>query len=104
MLGHLLVVLSVVWRVCHIFSGKVHQGRMPTNPKWPASFELRRRISGAVSEWMLAKTLDGLERSGLVLRTVYPEVPPRVEYRLARKIDTLLPILHRQRAWTEENT
>jgi len=65
--------------------------------------ELRRAVPGDVSERMLAKTLDGLERSGLVLRTVYPEVPPRVEYRLARKADTLLPILHRLRAWAEEN-
>ena len=65
--------------------------------------ELRRRIPGPVSERMLAATLDGLERSELVVRTVWPEVPPRVEYRLAPKPATLLPILHRLRAWAEEN-
>ncbi len=64
--------------------------------------ELRRTVPGGVSERMLAATLDGLEHAGLVVRTVYPEVPPRVEYRLAPRTATLLPILHQLRAWAEE--
>ena len=62
---------------------------------------LRRNIPGGISERMLAATLDGLEQSGLVDRTVYPEVPPRVEYRLTPKTASLLPILHELLAWTE---
>lgn len=43
--------------------------------------ELRQRIEG-VSEKMLAQTLKTLEQDGLILRTVYPTVPPKVEYQL----------------------
>lgn len=41
--------------------------------------ELERSIEG-VSRRMLTLSLRGLERNGLIIRTVYPEVPPRVEY------------------------
>lgn len=44
--------------------------------------ELRRMIGG-VSERMLAQTLQWLEQDGLVVRTAYPEVPPRVDYTLS---------------------
>lgn len=43
--------------------------------------ELKKRIEG-ISEKMLAQTLKILEKDGFLLRTVYPEVPPKVEYQL----------------------
>jgi DNA-binding HxlR family transcriptional regulator len=43
--------------------------------------ELRHAIGG-ISQRMLTLTLRNLERDGLVIRTVYPEIPPRVEYQL----------------------
>src|SRR5258707_15551936 len=51
--------------------------------------ELRRTIEG-ISQRMLTLTLKGLERDGLVTRTVYPTIPPRVEYKLTALGRTLL--------------
>lgn len=50
--------------------------------------ELRRAING-ISQRMLTLTLRGLERDGLVTRTVYPTIPPRVEYQLTSLGQTL---------------
>ena len=64
--------------------------------------ELRRRIEG-VSQKMLTQTLRGLERDGLVRRTVYPEVPVRVEYALTDAGRTLLEPLNALQQWAIEH-
>jgi len=48
----------------------------------PMRFNEMRRTIGDISQRMLTLTLRGLERDGLVTRTVYPTIPPRVEYEL----------------------
>ena len=50
--------------------------------------ELKRQING-ISQRMLTLTLRNLERDGLVTRTIYPEIPPRVEYSLTELGETL---------------
>ncbi len=61
--------------------------------------ELRREIN-EISQRMLTLTLRHLERDGLVERTVYPVVPPRVEYRLTPLGVTLLDTIQALVAWT----
>ncbi|MGQ4514559.1 winged helix-turn-helix transcriptional regulator [Streptomyces sp. DW26H14] len=60
---------------------------------------LRQRLAG-VSEKMLTQTLRTLERDGLVLRTVYPEVPVRVEYGLTALGETLREPLRALTEWS----
>jgi DNA-binding HxlR family transcriptional regulator len=61
--------------------------------------QLRQRLAG-VSEKMLTQTLRTLERDGLVLRTVYPEVPIRVEYELTQLGQTLRGPLRALTDWS----
>jgi len=61
--------------------------------------ELRNRVDG-VSQRMLTVTLRGLERDGLVARTVYPEVPPRVEYALTSLGATLRQLVRGLVKWS----
>ena len=62
--------------------------------------ELRSRVAG-VSQRMLTVTLRGMERDGLVKRTVYPEVPPRVEYTLTSLGATLRQLVRGLVEWSE---
>jgi len=61
--------------------------------------DLRRRVDG-VSQRMLTVTLRGLERDGLVSRTMYPEMPPRVEYALTPLGATLREIVRALIDWS----
>ena len=54
-------------------------------------------LIGGVSQKMLTKTLRQMEADWLVSRTVFPVVPPRVEYELTEKGDALLPIIDAMR-------
>ncbi|WP_233515545.1 winged helix-turn-helix transcriptional regulator [Marinitenerispora sediminis] len=61
--------------------------------------ELRAEVEG-ISHKMLTQTLRGLERDGVVRRTVHPTVPPRVEYRLTEAGQALRGTVNGMCAWT----
>ena len=63
--------------------------------------ELRRSIEG-ISQRMLTLTLRGLERDGLITRTVFPEIPPRVDYELTKLGDTLLDPISALADWADQ--
>ena len=52
---------------------------------------------------VLAARLKELEQDGLITRTAYPEVPPRVEYALSTKGETLRPVMQLLSAWSSEH-
>ncbi len=64
--------------------------------------ELRRTIDG-ISQRMLTLTLRGLERDGLVTRTVFPTIPPRVEYELTTLGRTLRKPIQTLAKWAQDN-
>lgn len=57
----------------------------------------------SISQKMLAVTLKTLEADGLVKRTVYPQIPPKVEYMLTLRGKSLLPHIHGLVQWAAEN-
>lgn len=75
-------------------------GRLGERPKRFA--ELRREVE-AISQRMLTHTLKALERDGLVSRTVYPTVPPSVEYALTPLGRTLLEPIQGLAKWAAAN-
>ena len=72
--------------------------RMPS-----ARFGALLRTLPDISQKMLTVTLRTLEEDGLVVRTVYPEIPPRVEYRLTARAQSLLPHIHALIGWAQEH-
>ena len=67
--------------------------------KGPVRFgELMRRID-AITQVTLTKNLRELEADGIVIRTVYPEIPPRVDYRLTEFGTSVFPVLDIISAW-----
>lgn len=64
--------------------------------------ELQRQIPD-ISQKMLTVTLRTLEEDGYVTRTIYPEVPPRVEYQLTDRAKSLIPHINSLIGWALEN-
>ena len=63
--------------------------------------ELRRKLQ-TVTHKMLSTQLKELERDGIVIRTEYPQVPPKVEYSLSEKGKALMPIFDMFDTWYQK--
>jgi len=64
--------------------------------------QLQRSIPD-ISQKMLTSTLKTLEADGIIDRHAYPEVPPRVEYSISKRGETLLPIIQELITWASQN-
>lgn len=64
--------------------------------------ELKRLIPG-ITEKMLTQQLKKFENNNIVIRKVYPEIPPRVEYRLTQHGESLKTIMELIKLWGEEH-
>lgn len=74
----------------HLFDGRVQRFS-----------DLERRVSG-ITQKMLAQQLRSLEKDGLVVRTAYDDVPPKVDYRLTAWGQKLCPVLDSMLQWAEQ--
>lgn len=64
--------------------------------------EINKRLP-TITQRMLTKQLRELEEDNLVNRKVYPEVPPKVEYSLTKKGESVIPILDALHSWGQEH-
>jgi DNA-binding HxlR family transcriptional regulator len=69
----------------------------------PKRFNELRRALGSISQRMLTLTLRCLERDGLVTRTVFPTIPPRVDYALTKLGHSLLEPVSSLGLWARQN-
>lgn len=84
-----LAVLSGKWKILILWQLMRRECRFN---------ELRRAIKG-VSQHMLTTQLRDLERHGIITRTIFPEVPPRVEYALSEHGESLKSVIRALAKW-----
>lgn len=63
--------------------------------------ELKKDLAG-ISQKVLTDSLRSMEADGIITRTVYPEVPPRVEYALSELGESMRPIMNAMEIWGTE--
>lgn len=69
----------------------------------PVRFNELQRYLKKISDKTLSQNLKELERDGLILRTVYPQIPPKVEYTLTERGKSLMVVLDQLCVWGEAN-
>ena len=69
----------------------------------PVRFNQLRRYLKRVSDKTLSQNLKEMERDGLIAKTIYPQIPPKVEYRLTGRGKSLMEVLDALCVWGEHN-
>lgn len=102
MVFHDCPIRNVLSRICDKWSLLVIYTLNAHNAE-PIRFNALRKLIPDISQKMLASTLKTLEADGYVNRKVYAEVPPRVEYSLTPRSETLIPIMNSLIEWAGDN-
>lgn len=95
-------IRNVLSRICDKWSLLVIYTLNAHNVE-PIRFNALRKLIPDISQKMLTSTLKTLEADGYVNRKVYAEVPPRVEYSLTPRSETLIPIINSLIEWAGDN-
>ena len=95
-------IRNVLARVCDKWSLLVIY-TLRSRQDGPLRFNALRKLIPDISQKMLTSTLKSLEADGYVNRKVYAEVPPRVEYSLTPRAETLIPIMDHLIEWAQDN-
>ena len=69
----------------------------------PVRFNQLRRYLKRVSDKTLSQNLKEMERDGLIAKTIYPQIPPKVEYSLTARGKSLMKVLDQLCTWGENN-
>ena len=95
-------IRNVLARICDKWS-MLFIFMLEKQPEEPLRFNALRKLIPDISQKMLTSTLRTLEEDGLILRQVYAEVPPRVEYSLTPRAQSLIPIVDNLVDWAADN-
>ncbi|MCT2347326.1 helix-turn-helix transcriptional regulator (plasmid) [Niallia taxi] len=92
--GYTLSVVGGKWKMLILYLLSENQ---------PVRFNEMKRRLGTITYKTLSSQLKDLEADGMVRREEYPQIPPKVEYSLTHKGETLLPVLEQLCEWGEKN-
>ncbi|WP_342553749.1 helix-turn-helix domain-containing protein [Paenibacillus sp. FSL R7-0652] len=92
--GYTMSVIGGKWKMIILYLLAAEQ---------PVRFNEMQRQIGAITYKVLSAQLKELEADGLVMRKEFPQIPPKVEYSLTPKAQSLLPVLEQLCEWGEKN-
>lgn len=92
--GYTMSVIGGKWKMIILYLLAARQ---------PVRFNEMQRQIGAITYKVLSAQLKELETDGLVTRKEFPQIPPKVEYSLTPRAQTLLPVLEQLCEWGEKN-